>query len=145
MPRNRKSSANSRGVSRRSLLQTGVGLAGGVLLPSMLVRPAFAVGISEQPPIGTWPAGSQGDTVTIGAAVPRTGAYAVQGEDELKGWQLAVEHINSGDPLLKKIAPKVDQGPARQEGQPAGRRLGRQAEPGGAGPADLHQPEQDHR
>ena len=44
------------------------------------------------------------------AAVPRTGTYAVQGEDELKGWQLAVEHINSGDPLLKKIAPKVTKG-----------------------------------
>ena len=110
MPRNRESSANSRGVSRRSLLHTGVGLAGGVLLPSILARPAFAVGISEQPPIGTWPAGSQGDTISIGAAVPRTGTYAVQGEDELKGWQLAVEHINTGDPLLKKIAPKVDKG-----------------------------------
>ena len=88
MPRNRESSANNRGVSRRSLLQTGVGLAGGVLLPSMVARPAFAVGISEQSPIGTWPAGSQGDTVSIGAAVPRTGTYAVQGEDELKGYSL---------------------------------------------------------
>ena len=42
--------------------------------------------------------------------MPRTGTYAVQGEDELKGWQLAVEHINNGDPLLKKIAPKVTKG-----------------------------------
>ena len=62
------------------------------------------------PPIGTWPAGSKGDTVTIGAAVPRTGAYAVQGEDELKGWQLAVEHINTDHELMKKIAPKVNKG-----------------------------------
>ena len=38
--------------------------------------------------------------MTIGAAVPRTGAYAVQGEDELKGMQLAVEHINTGHPLI---------------------------------------------
>ena len=51
---------------------------------------------ADEPPIGTWPAGSAGDTVNIGAAVPRTGAYAVQGEDELKGMQLAVEHINGG-------------------------------------------------
>ena len=42
--------------------------------------------------------------------MPRTGTYAVQGEDELKGWQLAVEHINSGDPLIQKIAPKVTKG-----------------------------------
>jgi ABC-type branched-subunit amino acid transport system substrate-binding protein len=72
--------------------------------------PAFAVGVSDQPPIGTWPDGSKGDTVNVAAAVPRTGTYAVQGEDELKGWELAVEHINNGDPLLKKIAPKVTKG-----------------------------------
>src|SRR5215475_10160563 len=95
------------GVSRRTLLATSAGLAGGVLLPAV-VRPAFAVG--EYAPIGTFPAGSQGDTDNVGAAVPRTGSYAVQGEDELKGWQLAVEHINNGDPLLQKIAPKVTKG-----------------------------------
>src|SRR5215813_5589455 len=96
-------------VSRRTLLQAGAGLAGGTVLP-MFAMPAFAVGVEDKPPIGTWPAGSQGDTVNVAAAVPRTGTYAVQGEDELKGWQLAVEHINNGDPLLKKIAPKVDKG-----------------------------------
>src|SRR5262245_9207050 len=98
------------GVSRRILLRAGAGLAGGAMLPSMLTMPAFAVGVADKPPIGTWPAGSEGDTVNVAAAVPRTGTYAVQGEDELKGWQLAVEHINNGDPLLKKIAPKVDKG-----------------------------------
>jgi ABC-type branched-subunit amino acid transport system substrate-binding protein len=107
---NEKPFADARGVCRRSLLQASAGLAGGALLPSMLLRPALAVGISDQPPIGTWPTGQAGDTVYIGAAVPRTGTYAVQGEDELKGWQLAVEHINSGDPLLQKIAPKVTKG-----------------------------------
>ena len=95
-------------LSRRSLLQASAGLAGGALLPQAFTLPAFAVG--DHPAIGTFPAGSQGDTVNIGAAVPRTGTYAVQGEDELKGWQLAVEHINTGDPLLKKIAPKVTKG-----------------------------------
>src|SRR6478735_10678202 len=97
------------GVSRRTLLQAGAGLAGGVLLPSF-GGPAFAVGASDQPPIGTWPEGSKGDTVNVGAAVPRTGTYAVQGEDELKGWQLAVEHINTNHELMKKIAPKVNNG-----------------------------------
>jgi ABC-type branched-subunit amino acid transport system substrate-binding protein len=97
-------------VSRRTLLWAGAGLAGSAVLPSALTMPAFAVGVSDKPPIGTWPAGSEGGTVNVGAAVPRTGTYAVQGEDELKGWQLAVEHINKGDPLLKKIAPKVSSG-----------------------------------
>jgi branched-chain amino acid transport system substrate-binding protein len=31
----------------------------------------------------------------------------VQGEDELKGWQLAVEHINEGNALIRKISPKT--------------------------------------
>src|SRR5262245_26254486 len=97
-------------LSRRTLLWTGAGLAGGTVLPSGLSLPAFAIGVADKPPIGTYPSGSEGDAVNIGAAVPRTGTYAVQGEDELKGWQLAVEHINTGDPLLKKIAPKVSKG-----------------------------------
>ena len=42
--------------------------------------------------------------------MPRTGAYAVQGEDELKGMQLAVEHINSGNELIRKISPKTKNG-----------------------------------
>src|SRR5579884_3876789 len=97
-------------VSRRSLLRAGAGLAGGSLLMPAFADSVWAVGVNDKPPIGTWPEGVQGDTVYVGATVPRTGTYAVQGEDELKGWQLAVEHINSGDPLLKKIAPKVDKG-----------------------------------
>jgi len=55
----------------------------------------YSAAAADHPPIGTWPAGTEGPTVTIGAAVPRTGTYAVQGEDELKGMQLAVEHINN--------------------------------------------------
>ncbi|MGD9846481.1 MAG: ABC transporter substrate-binding protein, partial [Variibacter sp.] len=96
------------GVSRRTLLQAGAGLAGGALLPGLtMVMPVYA---DDKPAIGTWPEGSKGDTVNIGAAVPRTGAYAVQGEDELKGMQLAVEHMNTNHELMKKIAPKVNNG-----------------------------------
>src|SRR5215475_13870628 len=99
---------DSGAMSRRRLLQASAGLAGSALLSTSISTRAYAVG--DFPPMGTWPDGSKGDTVNVGAAVPRTGTYAVQGEDELKGWQLAVEHINSGDPLLKKIAPKVTNG-----------------------------------
>ncbi len=100
----------STGVSRRTLLTAGAGLAGGTLLPAGFSMPAFAVGVAEHQPLGTWPEGTKGSSVTIGATVPRTGAYAVQGEDELKGMQLAVEHINEGHALIKKIAPKVSKG-----------------------------------
>ncbi len=56
------------------------------------------------------PAGVSGDSVFIGISVPRTGTYAVQGEDELKGYELAIEHINSGHDLIKKISPKTTKG-----------------------------------
>ncbi|HZQ00513.1 MAG TPA: substrate-binding protein [Reyranella sp.] len=72
-----------------------------------MVTPTYG---QTHPPIGTYPAGSSGSTIGIGVAVPRTGTYAVQGEDELKGWQLAVEHINSGHDLIKKFSPKTKKG-----------------------------------
>ena len=96
-------------VSRRRALKLGAGATGATLIPRFIgqVGRAYA---DDKPPLGTWPAGSEGDSVTIGAAVPRTGAYAVQGEDELKGMQLAVEHLNEGNDLIKQIAPKVTKG-----------------------------------
>ncbi|AVP58646.1 branched-chain amino acid ABC transporter substrate-binding protein [Pulveribacter suum] len=91
-------------ISRRGALQAGAGLA---LSGVAGVRWAFA---ADKPAMGTWPAGSQGNTVYIGAAVPLTGAYAVQGEDERKGMELAIEHINSNHELMKKLAPKINNG-----------------------------------
>ena len=55
--------------------------------------------------------------------MPRTGTYAVQGEDELKGWQLAVEHINAGHELIKKISPKTKKGVLGKEVKFGRRRL----------------------
>jgi branched-chain amino acid transport system substrate-binding protein len=98
-------------LSRRQLLKDSAAVAGGMGALSLgQFIPWVGASAEDHPAIGTWPAGSQGDTVNVAAAVPRTGTYAVQGEDELKGWQLAVEHINNGDPLLQKIAPKVTKG-----------------------------------
>src|SRR3954465_15230427 len=94
-------------MSRRALLQGSAGLVGGTMLSGGMVLPVYA---EDHPAIGTWPAGSQGNSVFVGASVPRTGTYAVQGEDELKGYQLAVEHINEGNELLKKISPKTTKG-----------------------------------
>ena len=94
------------GLSRRALLQGSAGLIGGAALSGGLSMPAFA----ENAPIGTYPAGSSGSTITFGVAVPRTGTYAVQGEDELKGWELAVEHLNTGHDLVKKLSPKTSKG-----------------------------------
>src|SRR5579871_3359617 len=95
------------GVSRRTLLQVGAGFAGGALLQAPMVMPVYA---EDHAAIGTYPEGSSGSSVFIGLSVPRTGTYAVQGEDELKGYQLAIEHINSGNELIKKISPKTTKG-----------------------------------
>ena len=93
--------------SRRDFIRTALGLAGGLALPAGLSGRAWA---ADHPAIGTYPAGSSGSSVFIGIAVPRTGTYALQGEDELKGYQLAVEHINAGHPLIKAISPKTKKG-----------------------------------
>jgi len=105
---------SSNGVSRRHLLRQAVATGAGLGALSAGISPPFgfmpAAFAADQPPIGTWPASSQGPTVTIGAAVPLTGSYAQSGADELKGWELAVEHLNDGNELIKKIAPKVTKG-----------------------------------
>ena len=63
------------------------------MLPAATVMLAYA---DDKPAIGTYPAGSSGSSVFIGISVPRTGTYAVQGEDEPAGHELAaIEHINS--------------------------------------------------
>src|SRR5690349_11146568 len=91
--------------TRRAMLKAGSALVATAALPRF-ARAAAAT----HPPIGTYPAGVSGDSVFIGISVPRTGTYAVQGEDELKGYQLAIEHINSGHDLIKKISPKTTKG-----------------------------------
>ena len=89
--------------TRRAMLRTGGALVAATALPG--------IGRAEdQPAIGTWPDGSSGSSVFIGITVPRTGSYAASGEDELKGYMLAVEHINSGHPLIKQISPKTTKG-----------------------------------
>jgi ABC-type branched-subunit amino acid transport system substrate-binding protein len=96
-------------ASRRDFLRTtalaGAAAAGG----ARLFMPGVARA-ADKPAIGTYPAGSSGNSVFVGLTMPRTGTYAVQGEDELKGCQLAIEHINAGHPLVKAISPKVTKG-----------------------------------
>ncbi|HXT82483.1 MAG TPA: substrate-binding protein [Acetobacteraceae bacterium] len=91
-------------ATRRTVLQAG----GGLLAASAF--PGITWAAENRPPLGTWPAGSSGSSVFIGITVPRTGTYADSGEDELKGYLLAIEHINNGDPLIKKISPKTTKG-----------------------------------
>ncbi len=103
----RSSDKSSAAVSRRRLVQAGAGALGGALLPTGLVMPALA---DDHPALGTYPAGSSGPSVFVGISVPRTGTYAAQGEDLIKGYTLAIEHLNEGNDLLKKISPNIKKG-----------------------------------
>ena len=94
-------------LTRREVLRVGsAGLIGGIMAAGC-GRTAMA---ADQPPIGTWPDGVSGDTAFIGIELPRTGSYAAPGEDELKGYELAIEHVNDGDKLIRAMAPKVTKG-----------------------------------
>jgi ABC-type branched-subunit amino acid transport system substrate-binding protein len=97
---------NSRSVSRRTVLKFGAGLAGGLALPA----PMMSAWAAEPTAVGTYPAGVEGSSVFIGICTPRTGTYAAQGEDEIKGYELAIEHLNSGADLFKKMSPKTTTG-----------------------------------
>ncbi|WMT85436.1 substrate-binding protein [Pelagibacterium sp. 26DY04] len=79
-------SETKRGISRRRVVKTGMAgiLATGVS-PLILSKWAWAQEFCNAP---------TGDTVTLGFNVPQTGAYADEGADELKAYELAVEHLN---------------------------------------------------
>lgn len=99
-------SSHPRALTRRQVLAAGTAVLGSTLGG---VWPGSA-SAAENAPIGTWPAGVSGDTAFIGISVPRTGTYAVPGEDELKGFELAIEHVNQGHDLIRQMAPKVSKG-----------------------------------
>jgi branched-chain amino acid transport system substrate-binding protein len=92
-----------RGLSRRRVLQTGLaGIIGTGMSPMIFTRGAWAQEFCNNP---------TGDTVTFGLNLPLTGAYAEEGADEQKAYELAVQHLNGeGDgglvPLLLPSALK---------------------------------------
>ncbi|WP_428924960.1 substrate-binding protein [Marinibacterium sp. SX1] len=73
-------------VTRRGVLKTGAVTGAGVALPTIFTASSAAAFTNE-------PTGS---TVTLGFNVPQTGAYADEGADELRAYELAVEHLNGG-------------------------------------------------
>lgn len=93
-----------RGISRRRVLQTGMAgiLATGVA-PLIFSRGAWAQEFCNNP---------TGDTVTFGLNLPLTGAYAEEGADEQKAYQLAIQHLNGeGDGgLITVLAPTALKG-----------------------------------
>ncbi len=73
-------------TSRRGLLKSGAGIGAGLAVPTIFTASSAAAYVNE-------PTGS---TVTLGFNVPQSGPYADEGADELRAYELAVEHLNGG-------------------------------------------------
>ena len=72
--------------SRRGVLKAGAVTGAALGAPMFFTKNAFAADFLNDP-------GSAAN-VTFGFNVPQTGAYADEGGDELRAYQLAVKHIN---------------------------------------------------
>ncbi len=93
-----------RGLTRRRVLQTGMaGIIGSGVAPLVFTRGAWAQEFCNNP---------TGDTVTLGLNLPLTGAYAEEGADEQKAYELAIKHLNGeGDGgLLNVLQPSALKG-----------------------------------
>jgi len=71
---------------RDAIKATGVA-AGAIAAPMFFTRNAWAADYVNMP---------TGASVTLGFNVPQSGAYADEGADELRAYELAVEHLNGG-------------------------------------------------
>jgi len=89
-------------INRRTLLKTSAAVGAGLALPTIFTSASKAAYLNEP----------TGGTVTLGFNVPQTGAYADEGADELRAYQLAVKHLNGeGDGgMLNTMKPTALKG-----------------------------------
>lgn len=104
-------------LSRRDVLKTS-GTAGAAGLAGLAGCTGGGGGDSEYSSLGNYPV--EGDEVVFGFNVPQSGSYSQEGADELRGYNLAVDHLNngggwvddwsdlSGDGVLGKTVASVD-------------------------------------
>jgi branched-chain amino acid transport system substrate-binding protein len=90
------SESRSSKFSRRTVLKAGAAIGA---LPLIKVSRSFA-----QEAIGNFPAGVSGPSVFVGLTIPLTGPYSAEGNDMQRGYQLGIEHLNSGGGLVSQIA-----------------------------------------
>ncbi|HEY9461426.1 MAG TPA: ABC transporter substrate-binding protein [Paralcaligenes sp.] len=94
-------------LRRRSALKGALALAGGSLLSG---SPFTALAASSKQAVGNYPAGVKGDSAFVGIVVPLTGPYSSEGNDERRGYELAIEQLNSGAEEIRKISPLTKKG-----------------------------------
>ena len=89
-------------LTRRGMLKTSAVAGSGLALPTIFTAQSAAAFTNE-------PTGS---SVTLGFNVPQTGPYADEGADELRAYELAVEHLNGGGDggMMNTFSSKALQG-----------------------------------
>jgi len=87
-------------VSRRRVLKASLGASATGLLIRLTTPHVWA---KTYPTMGTFPAGVQGKTAFAAGMFPLTGPYASLGQDERKGFELAIEHLNNGSPVTEAV------------------------------------------
>ena len=94
-------------MNRRGLLKASAAAGVTLATPTIFTSSAWSAAYTNEP---------TGSTVTLGFNVPQTGAYADEGADELRAYQLAVEHINGeGDGgMLNTFSSKASEGQRRE-------------------------------
>ena len=86
-------------LSRRKLVQAGLGATAA----GFLLRGGAPVLAAENAALGTYPAGTSGSSVFVGGVMPLTGPYSSSGKDMQLGFELAVEHLNNGNPITAPL------------------------------------------
>ncbi len=89
--------------TRRSLLKTSAVAGVGLAAPTIFTA-SSASAFANDP--------TDSSTVTLGFNVPQSGPYADEGADELRAYQLAVEHLNGGGDggMMQTFSSKALQG-----------------------------------
>ena len=90
----------SLGVKRTDFLKTALGASAGLSVAAT-ATPWSSAAADEA--IGNYPAGTSGPEVFVGLLCPTTGSYSADGEDERKGYILAMEDLNAGTGVMGKI------------------------------------------
>ncbi|MFN2461388.1 MAG: substrate-binding protein [Candidatus Velthaea sp.] len=86
-------------LTRESFLASTVGAAGALAAAGSGVPLAFGA----EPVIGNYPEGTTGKSVFVGLCCPLTGSYSADGEDQRKGFELAIEDLNNNTGVMAAI------------------------------------------
>ncbi len=89
--------------TRRGLLKTSAVAGAGLAVPTIFTASSVSAFTNDP---------TDASTVTLGFNVPQSGPYADEGADELRAYELAVEHLNGGGDggMMQTFSSKALQG-----------------------------------